>query len=63
MPSVKLTVRLSFASGEEVVTSAETPALSASLPEQQRVAPYTFGGATVPEQPVLVSSSNFVQVD
>lgn len=61
MPPVKLTVRLSFAGGEEVVTSVETPGVCATLPEAP-VVPYTFGEATVPEQPVLVASSNFVQV-
>jgi hypothetical protein len=61
MPSVKLTVRLIFATGEEVVTSAETPSVSPGGPEPP-AAPYSFGDATVPEQPVLLSSSNFVQV-
>jgi hypothetical protein len=62
MPSVKLTVRFSFATGEEVVTSVETPAVSADS-SNESVAPYSFGGATAPEQPVLVSSTNFIRVE
>jgi hypothetical protein len=61
MPSVKLTVRFSFATGEEVVASAERPSVSAG-PSTEPVAPYTFGSATVPERPILVSSSSFIQV-
>ncbi len=61
MPSVKLTVRLSFANGDEVVSSAETPAVS-SKPLESPKTPYAFGDATVPEQPTLVSSSNFIRV-
>lgn len=58
LPTVKLTVRLSFASGEEIVTSAETPAVYARSTDEA-AAPYTFSGPT--EQPVLVSSSDFVE--
>lgn len=58
LPTVKLTVRLSFASGEEIVTSAESPAVYARSSHEDE-APYTFSGPT--EQPVLVSSSDFVE--
>ena len=61
MPSVKLTVKLSFASGEELLTSVETPATWAPISDNGAV-PYARGDATVPEQPILVSSSDFVQV-
>jgi hypothetical protein len=61
MPSMKLTVQFSFATGQQIVTSVEAPAAS---PEslQVPVAPYRVDGATAPEEPTLISSSSFVQV-
>jgi hypothetical protein len=62
MPSMKLTVRLSFASGEELVSSAEMPSVSADSSPENPGAPYMFGGATVPDEPVLLSSANFIRI-
>jgi hypothetical protein len=61
MPSVKLSVRLAFDSGEEVVSTAESPEISAAVFENGH-APYSLIESSTPEQPVLVSSSDFVQV-
>jgi hypothetical protein len=62
LPSVKLIVRICFAGGEEVLASAETPFVPAADVEQANT-PYSFSDATVPERPILVSSSNFIRVD
>ena len=61
MPFVKLTVKLAFGGGEELVSSAESPAVAAKV-EGDGLAPYSFGESSTPEQPILVSSSNFVEV-
>jgi len=62
MPSVKLSVRLAFANGEEpILTSVETPAVFAA-PAVDGDAPYVFADATVPEEPIMVSSSSFIRV-
>ena len=61
MPFVRLTVKLAFNGGEEVVSSVESPAIAAGS-SADGSAPYSFGGSSTPEQPILVSSSDFVQV-
>lgn len=61
MPSMKLTVRFSFATGEESVHSAETPGVF-NRPEELPLMPYRLNEGTAPEEPTLISSTNFVQV-
>jgi len=61
MPSMRLTVKLAFSGGEEVTSYAETPAIAAKLPTEG-FAPYVFAEGSAPEQPILVSSSDFVKV-
>jgi hypothetical protein len=61
MPSMKLTVRFSFATGEQFVTSVEVPAVPSEF-LQVPAAPYRLDDATAPEEPTLISSSSFVQV-
>lgn len=61
MPLVKLTVKLAFGGGEELVSTAESPAITASVSGDAH-APYSFGETSTPEQPILVSSSDFVEV-
>jgi hypothetical protein len=61
MPFVKLTVKLTFTGGEEVVSSVESPAIAVRA-SGDGLAPYVFGESSTPEQPILVQSSDFVQV-
>ena len=61
MPFVKLTVKFAFGGGEELISSAESPAVAANVAGDGH-APYTFGESSTPEQPILVSSSDFVEV-
>lgn len=64
MPQVKLSVRMTFSDGEELLSAAETRPVNAEpRPELSTPQlPYVLGNATAPEQPVLVSSSSFIQV-
>src|SRR5579859_6619922 len=61
MPFVKLTVKLAFGGGEELVSSVESPAVASNAVGDGH-APYSFGESSTPEQPILVSSSDFVKV-
>ena len=61
MPSVKLTVKFTFSGGEEFVSSAESPAIHAKGTADAR-APYSIRQTSTPEQPILVSSSNFIEI-
>ena len=61
MPSMKLTVRFSFATGEESVHSVETSGVF-NRPEEMASMPYRLNEGTAPEVPTLISSTNFVQV-
>jgi hypothetical protein len=60
LPPVRLSVKLSFSTGEEISATAETPRFEVERPETKG-AKYSFENSTVPEQPVLVSSSSFIQ--
>ena len=60
--SMSLTVRLTFANGDESVTTVRTAPL---LPEQEappEMPPYRLADATAPEEPTLVASPNFLSV-
>lgn len=61
MPSVKLTVKITGLNGEQVVGSAQSPAVSLE-PAEASIAPYRFDDGTAPEQPTLISSSSFVTI-
>ena len=61
MPQVKVSLRLSFASGEESLHSFEAPATS-SEGNSDETAPYRLNDTTAPEEPTLIASPNFVQV-
>jgi len=61
MPPINLTVRLSFATGEESIARVEVPGLPAE-PESPPVAPYRLDDATAPEEPTLISSPDFVDI-
>jgi hypothetical protein len=63
MPQVKLSVRMTFSDGEELLAAAETRPTNAEQPEPfAPQPPYVLGSATAPEQPVLVSSSSFIRI-
>ncbi len=61
MPPMKLTVRFSFATGEESVHSVETPGVF-NRPEELPSMPYRLSEGTAPVEPSLISSTSFVQV-
>jgi hypothetical protein len=61
VPPMKFTVRLVFSNGEESIARVETPGIQAE-PAQVDAAPYRLAEATSPDEPILVSSSNFVQM-
>lgn len=60
LPPVKLTVKLSFSTGEEISATAEATRSVVERPEAEGTK-YSFENATAPEQAVLVSSSSFIQ--
>lgn len=62
--NIKLTVRLSFAAGEEQVFSAEHQRLmlDAELEEGQVLPPYRLESRTAPSEPTLVQSRSFARL-
>lgn len=63
MPTVKLSVELSFGQGQKTVISAEIPGSPPSPAQEEHGVPaYTLGDATGPQEPTLISSSNFVEL-
>jgi len=61
LPPVKLSVKLSFANGEQISSTAEATGML-KQPAEVSAPQYLFGSATAPEQPVLVSSTSFIQI-
>jgi hypothetical protein len=61
VPSIKVTVRLSFSNGEETVQTVESPGTPVER-GKDRSPEYFLSDATAPLQPTLVDSRNFIRI-
>ena len=61
LPHIKLSVRFSFANGEQTEQTAERSEVFAG-PQESFAIPYRLGKETAPVQPTLISSASFVQL-
>jgi len=59
---MNLTVKLTFANGEESVLTVQTTPQFGDQQQQPEIPPYRLADGTAPEEPTLVASPDFVNI-